>query len=110
MGYYANGYGYFDVKDATDISARFDEAIKGLPLTGDTQVILHNPHPEDTIIEFCYYDQKYWEGEVEEILNALTPLVAEGSMMEFRGEDNSLWAYILEGEDWVEHEGYVVYK
>ena len=110
MGYYANGYGYFEVKEEKDIVARFDEAMKNVSLTGDLKVFLYTDVPDHSVIEFIYYDQKYWEDEMMEVLNALTPLVVEGSGMEFRGEDNSLWAFFLEDGKWVEHEGYVMYK
>lgn len=110
MSYYARRYGYFEVEEEDNIVARFDDTIKGIRLTGDMVIDLCNVAPDNTFIEFTYYDQKYWEDELMEILNALVPLVIEGSMMEFRGEDNHLWAFVLEDGKWVEHEGFIIYK
>lgn len=109
MGYYAHGYGYFEALDSKDVPDRFTEAMKGVQLTGDTDVNL-DARPYGCWIEFRYCDQKYWEDEVTTILNALTPLVVEGSMMEFTGEDDALWAFILENGTWVEKNGHVVYE
>ena len=108
MGYYANGYGYFEVTEEKDIAARFTDAMKDVET--ELKELVELEEGSRPVIIFRYYDSKYYEDEVLEILYALTPLVEEGSMMEFRGEDEALWAFILEDGEWAEHEGYVAYR
>ena len=104
MGYYANGYGCFEVKDTYLIEEKVDEINDEY----DAELVLSG-FDGKTFILFSTYD-KYHEDFVTEVLDALTPLVAEGSMMEFKGEDDALWAFILENGIWVEKNGHVVYE
>lgn len=109
MGYYANGYGMLEVKDDKAAEARLKELLKdGVYFDGDIELI--GRYPASSLIEFCYYDQKYHEEDVLEALNALAPLVVEGSMMEFRGEDDEHWAFVLENGAWAEKQGHIVYE
>lgn len=107
MGYYANGYGYFEVKDTDTIVDDFAKAMTDIEdETCNYKITLWE---NDMAIDFAYHG-KYHEEDVREVLDVLTPLVEDGSMMEFSGEDGSLWAFILENGTWVEKQGYVVYR
>lgn len=108
MGYYANGFGRFEVKDTNTIVDDFVKAMTAIPDETDTYEV-DSMFITDGVIFFDYHGY-YNEEVIDKVLYALAPLVVEGSGMEFRGEDDSLWAFFLEDGRWVEHEGYVMYK
>lgn len=107
MGYYANGYGYFEVENKDTIVDDFAKAMVGIEdRTCNYELTLWE---DDTAISFMY-NGKYHEEDVCEVLDAIALLVKDGSMMEFRGEDDGHWAFVLECGNWVEKQGRIVYE
>lgn len=107
MGYYANGYGYFEVENKDTIVDAFAKAMVGIDdKTFNSEVSLWE---NDLVIDYNY-EGNYHEEEVREVLDAIALLVKEGSMMEFRGEDDEHWAFVLECGNWVEKQGRIVYE
>ena len=107
MGYYANGYGYFEVENKDTIVDEFVKAMVGIEdRTCNYEVSLR----DDNTAIFFSYDGKYHEEDVEEVLDAIALLVKDGSMMEFRGEDDEHWAFVLECGNWIEKQGRIVYE
>lgn len=107
MSYYANGYGYFEVKNTDTIVDDFVKAMTAIPDETDTYEVDSMFATDGFIIFNCHGD--YNEEVIDEVLYALAPLIKDGALMEFEGEDGSLWAFELEDGRWSEKQGRVTY-
>ena len=105
MGYYADGNGYIEFKEALSeelfrkVMEVLGEAFECDRAIGDTQSV-------------CFWNcEKYYADEVETALLAAADLapIKEGEI-EYIGEDRTIWHFIFKDGGWVEENGYAVYK
>ena len=97
MGDYATAQGSVKLKERKDYAKVADEL---------------RPYYEINDYDFtniCFGNYgKYYEDEVEAILNAILPHISEGEV-EYVGDDNTYWRFILKNGEWVEQNGHIVY-
>ena len=110
MGYYASGYGEFVLVDQEmtydDLVARLGKDLVedyGLKIEYDKYFYKAN------VLIYDHTECKYWEDDVVALLGCIAPLVAEGSVMEFRGEDDEHWKFELKDGKWIEYSGTITY-
>lgn len=105
MGYRAYGYGVFTLKGESKIENIVD-ALDGF----DDDINFYSIDNKRFFLKYNQdYSFNYYEEDVREMLDAITDFVAEGSRIEFAGEDDEHWAFTLLGGEWVEENGRIVY-
>lgn len=97
MGYYATAQGSVKLKRRDD-GAKVLEELRSCYEINDYDF---------TYICFDFYSN-YHEDEVEAVLNAVLPYISEGEV-EYTGDDNAHWRFILKNGEWVEQNGHIVY-
>ena len=50
----------------------------------------------------------WYEEDMMELLNALIPYISSGCI-EYRGEDDYIWRYLLVDNKWIEQQGFIYY-
>lgn len=97
MGYYADGHGWVRVKEKEYGNKVADELAYRYTI---------NDRELDTI-SFDEY-AKYYETEVLNTLNAIVSYISEGEV-EYTGEDEEHWRFILKDGKWEYQSGHIVY-
>lgn len=97
MGYYATAQGSVKLKRNDD----------GAKVLDELQYCYEIYDYDFTNVCFGNYD-KYHDEEVKAILNAILPYISEGEV-EYTGDDDAHWRFILKNGKWVEQNGHVVY-
>ena len=106
MGYYANGNGDVALKEKVnrdELREKLDKFIKERVLAIDYDL-------DDTSMTMYFWeaDSRWREENIMDFLNLLTPYITEGCV-EYTGEDDFKWRYILKNGEWIEQEGMVYY-
>lgn len=128
MGYYATGSGYVKLKPNLDanmilIAARntfsFDDRVFA-KLSADTPagviVALDNElqglidgYSRLPLLLDLYFDSKYCDDEIKDELNFIAGF-SDDLYMEFSGEDDAHWRFVLKDGKLVDEPGFVVYS
>lgn len=97
MGYYADGHGWVRVKEKESGNAVADE-------------LAYRYTINDRALDIISFDEygKYYETEVLNTLNAIVPYISEGEV-EYAGEDNEYWRFILKNGKWKYQSGHIAY-
>lgn len=114
MGYYAYGSGDIDFKPGTtrkDMEDALDAA--GIDLYGFELDFYEYKNPDGSIVpsvSIADIDDNWHEEDVYDLFRAFEPLVSNGQL-EYRGEDDSHWAYRFDpvSRKWEEINGILVY-
>lgn len=102
MGYYAEYSGSVQLKEKPS-----GELIDELRNTFETVDLWTSNNTGITELDIGGY-HKYYENEVYEALNKLSPIVQEGEI-HYVGEDGSHWRFKLNDGGWFEENGFVFY-
>ena len=97
MGYYTTAKGYVQLKQR-DNGAKVLEELRSCYEINDYDF---------TYICFGFYSN-YYEDEVEAVLNAILPYISDGEV-EYVGEDDCYWRFILKNGKWKYQSGHIVY-
>lgn len=97
MGYYATAKGYVKLKQRDD----------GTKVLEELRSCYEINDYDFTYIVFDFYSN-YHDQEVKAVLNAVLPYISEGEV-EYTGEDDAHWRFILKNGKWVEQNGHIVY-
>ena len=113
MNYYANYTGEITVqKDTLIKNGKFDKDFEGGKVyealsAAFEEVNVEAAHGAEYISIFGHEDYK--EDEIYAALVAVSPYVTEG-VIDYTGEDGSLWKHEFKEGEWLEKTGYIEYS